>query len=108
MGAFFNFITVEGVVMEELKDLLPLLSLLVAVLGFYAGRLTASKNEGKQEGTILVELGNIKGKIDRMDDKMDKQDAHYTEVMIRITAVEESAKQAHLRIDEIRAHCCGD
>ncbi len=94
--------------MEELKELAPMVSLLVAILGFYAGRMSASKNEGKQEGTVLVELGHIKAQVGGLNEKMDRQETHYTEVMVRLTAVEESSKQAHHRIDEIRQHCCGD
>ena len=94
--------------MEELKELAPIASVLLTFLGFYLGRISVSKEEGKQEATVLVELGNIKGQVERLGDKMDRQETHYTEVMVRLTAVEESSKQAHHRIDEIRQHCCGD
>ena len=37
-----------------------------------------------------------------------EQEQKYTELIARLSAVEQSAKQAHYRIDEIREHCCGD
>lgn len=94
--------------MEQLNDLTPMASLLITFLVFYAGRMSASKNEGKQEGTVLVEIGHLQAQVEGLSDKMDRQETHYTEVIARLTAVEESAKQAHHRIDEIRQHCCGD
>ncbi|MBQ5615447.1 MAG: hypothetical protein IIU81_03865 [Peptococcaceae bacterium] len=94
--------------MEQLNELTPMASVLIAFLVFYAGRMSASKNEGKQEGTVLVELGHIKGQVDGIDKKIDRQEQQHTEVMMRLTAVEESTKQAHHRINEIREHCCGD
>lgn len=106
-GAFS--ITLGVVVfMEELKELMPMASFCIAFLGFYLGRMSVSKDEGKQEATVLVELGHIKGQVTGLSEKMDRQETHYTEVMVRLTAVEESSKQAHLRITEIREHCCGD
>ena len=94
--------------METLLNFAPLLSVVVALAGFVAGRASAQKEKGKQEATVLVELGHIKGQVDGIDKKIDRQEQQHTEVMMRLTAVEESTKQAHHRITEIREHCCGD
>ena len=94
--------------METLLSFAPLLSVTIALAGFLFGRASAQKEEGKQEATVLVELGHIKGQVDGIDKKIDRQEQQHTEVMMRLTAVEESAKQAHHRIDEIRQHWCGD
>lgn len=94
--------------MEFLKEWVPLISVLIALAGFYIGRSSAKKEEGKQEATVLVELGHIKGQVDGIDKKMDRHDQQYTDMAMRLTAVEESTKQAHHRINEIREHCCGD
>ena len=94
--------------MEALLNLTPLISVAIALACYFAGRASAQKEEGKQEATVLVELGHIKGQVDGIDKKIDRQEQQHTEVMMRLTAVEESAKQAHHRIDEIRRHCCGD
>lgn len=96
------------VAMEELKELVPMASLLLTFFGFYIGRLSVSKEDGKHEATVLVQLGHLQAQVEGLSDKMDRQETHYTEVIARLTAVEESAKQAHHRIDEIRQHCCGD
>lgn len=94
--------------MEVLQQVAPLLSALVALAGFWIGRVSAKKEEGKQEATIVAELEHIKRQLDGVDKKIDRQEQWHTEVMMRLTAVEESAKQAHHRINEIREHCCGD
>ena len=94
--------------MDTLLNMAPLISVVIALACFLIGRASAQKEEGKQEATVLVELGHIKGQVDGIDKKIDRQEQQHTEVMMRLTAVEESAKQAHHRIDEIRQHCCGD
>lgn len=79
-------------------------TVLGAVLGFltfYAARKKDSKDEGKQSGTILTELGYIKGGVDDIKRKQEKQDELYSDISQRVTRVEESTKQAHRRIDRI-------
>lgn len=90
------------------KDWAVVLSALVALACFFVGRLTARKEEGRQEATVLVELAHIKQQIDGIDKKIGRQEQEHTATMARLAAVEQSAKQAHHRIDEIREHRCGD
>lgn len=87
---------------------IPLLASIATILSFVIGRSTANRDQGKQEGLILGEIGYVKSSIDDVKHKLDKQDEQYIEVLERVSAVEQSAKQAHHRIDEIREHCCGD
>lgn len=94
--------------MEYLNELIPLVTVAIAIATFFFGRATAKKEEGKQEATIFSELEHIKRQLESVDKKIDRQEQWHTEVIARLTAVEESAKQAHHRIDEIREHCCGD
>lgn len=94
--------------MEYLRELAPVISVIVAIAGFLIGRATAKKEEGKQEATIFSELEHIKRQLESVDKKIDRQEQWHTEVIARLTAVEESTKQAHHRINEIREHCCGD
>lgn len=54
-----------------------------------------------ENGTILAEIGYIKSGIDDIRRKQDKQDERNIEVITRLTAVEESAKQSHLRITRL-------
>lgn len=60
-----------------------------------------SEADGKQSGTILTELGYIKGGIDDLKSENREQRKTNTEFISRLTAVESSAKQAHKRIDRL-------
>lgn len=58
---------------------------------------------GKEMGVILTELGYMRAQLDDLIKKQDRQNEKQSEQHLalsnRITAVEESAKQAHKRID---------
>lgn len=58
--------------------------------------------EAKQDGVVLTELGYIKSGVDDIKRKQDKQEQQHIEVVTRLTAVEESTRQAHRRIDELK------
>lgn len=55
----------------------------------------------RQDGIILTELGYIKGGVDEIKAEQREQRKTNTEVFSRLTAVEQSAKQAHHRIDRL-------
>lgn len=57
--------------------------------------------EGRQDGVILTEIGYIKSGIDDIKSEQREQRKINTEVYSKLSAVETSAKQAHLRIDRI-------
>jgi len=79
-------------------------TVLGGVLGYVAflkGTKKDSKDEGKQDGTILTELGYIKGGVDDIKRKQEKQDEQYLGMSERVARVEESAKSAHHRIDRL-------
>lgn len=59
-------------------------------------------SEAKQDGVVLTELGYIKSGVDDIKRKQDKQEQQHIEVVTRLTAVEQSTKQAHYRIDELK------
>ena len=63
--------------------------------------LQLSELEGTSSGTMLTEIGYIKGGIDRIERKQDAQDARYIGMAERMSAVESSAKSAHHRIDRL-------
>ena len=91
-----------------LQEAIPYISIAVVVLSFIAGRMSASKTEGERDGTLMTEVGYIKSSTDDIKKQLREQEQKYTELIARLSAVEQSAKQAHYRIDEIREHCCGD
>lgn len=79
-------------------------TILGAVLGYVAFLRNAksdSKADGKQDGTILTELGYIKGGIDEIKAEQREQRQTNTEVLSRLASVESSVKSAHHRLDRI-------
>ena len=61
-----------------------------------------TKQDGKNDGIILTELGYIKAGVDDVKAEQREQRSINTQHSERITAVEESAKQAHKRLDRIQ------
>lgn len=60
-----------------------------------------TSQDAKKDGTILTDIGYIKSSIDDIKHKLEKQDERYIELVTRVTAVEQSVKQAHKRLDRI-------
>lgn len=86
------------------------LSVLIALVAFVIGRRDRrddenkedcedSKEAGKQDGLVMNKLGVIEHGIDSIERRLDKQDERYLNLVQRVTATEESAKQAHKRLD---------
>lgn len=80
-----------------------LLGVIVAYAAFLRNAKKDHEDEGRETGTVLTELGYIKGGIDDLKAENREQRKTNTEVITRITAVEASAKQAHKRIDRLEA-----
>lgn len=78
-----------------------LVGALVGYLGFFRNSKKDSEDEGREVGTVLTELGYIKGGIDDLKAENREQRKTNAELLTRVTAVEASAKQAHKRIDRI-------
>lgn len=78
-----------------------ILGLVISWLAFRRNEKKASMDEGEQTGTILTELGYIKGGIDDIKTEQRDQRRLNSEVRERLAAVEASAKQAHRRIDRM-------
>lgn len=91
--------------MSEYSWLFGLIGTLLGIIISYAAFLRNSKKDsnedGREVGTVLTELGYIKGGIDDLKAENREQRKTNTEVITRLTAVEASAKQAHKRIDRI-------
>lgn len=94
--------------MSEIAMLSTALGLLGTVCAIAFGYATYKRNrkaddacEGKENGTMLTEIGYIKAGVDDIKRKQEQQDSRHLEVIGRLTAVEASAKQAHKRIDRI-------
>lgn len=79
-------------------------TVLGAVIGyssFSRSKEKDDKTEGQQAGVMLTELGYIKGSVDNINKKMDKQEERNLELVERISSVEASTKQAHKRLDRL-------
>lgn len=85
----------------EISAILGIVSVVCSIVAFFVGRQTAAKDDGKHEGTMTSDLGYIKSGIDDLKAEQREQRKTNTEFIARLTAVEESAKQAHKRIDRI-------
>ena len=74
---------------------------ILSYAAFFRNSKKDSESEGKEAGTILTELGYIKGGIDDLKSENREQRKTNTEIISRLAAVESSTKSAHKRIDRI-------
>lgn len=47
-----------------IKIIFPVLTLILAVVTFFVGRLTSTKSEGEKSGSVASDLGYIKAGVD--------------------------------------------
>lgn len=90
--------------MEPVNIIIALIGIILSIAAFVYGRTSASHADGKQDGTILSELGYLKSNTDDIKRRLDKQDERDRDYITRLTAVEASAKQAHKRLDQMEVH----
>lgn len=78
-----------------------IVSLICTIIALSRNRSADDKNAGKEGGVVLTELGYIKAGVD--DLKRDNRDIRgdLKSLDERVTRNEESAKQAHKRIDAL-------
>ena len=78
-----------------------LIGVICSIVAVSRNRSAEVKNEGKEDGVVLTELGYIKAGVD--DLKRDNRDIRgdLKNLDERITRNEESTKQAHKRIDAL-------
>lgn len=100
--------------MNSLETFLTILTVLASVcaivFGFAAFRRNQKKDDtdkGSSQGTILSELGFIKGGVEDIKAEQREQRKTNTQIVERLAGVEASAKQAHKRIDTIEGRMNG-
>lgn len=79
-------------------------SLIGAAIGVAGHKLNVEKEsaaDGQDKGVMLTELGYIKAGIDDIKREQREQEGRHNTLAERVTRVEESAKQAHLRITRL-------
>lgn len=82
----------------ELTTILTLTTIVgfaLSVGTFFIGRLTASRNDGKQEGQILTELGYIKSGVDDTKRKLESMEKSYHNLEGRVARLEEKVSIYH-------------
>lgn len=87
---------------------LTALSVVSTVCAIFFGYKAFARNKekdtadnAKTDATVLTEIGYIKANTDEIKAEQKEQRKTNIEVVTRLTAVEESAKQAHKRLDGI-------
>lgn len=84
-----------------INEILSFVSPILAIATFFIGRKTASRNDGKQDGIMLTEIGYLKKGNDDILRKIEAQEHQYSELAVRVAHLEESAKRSQLRLDMI-------
>lgn len=86
-----------------------IVAIVAGIAGVLFGIVTLFRNkkqdddkQGRESGTILSDIGYIKAGVDDIKTEQKEQRKTNIELVSRLTAVEESAKQAHKRIDELK------
>lgn len=84
-------------------------AIVAGIAGVVFGIVTLFRNkkqddtqEGRESGTVLSDLGYIKAGVDEIKAEQKDQRKTNIELITRLTAVEESTRQAHKRIDELK------
>lgn len=78
--------------------------LIFGIISAVRNKKTDDTKEAKEEGIILTELGYIKSGVDDIKHKQEEQDKQNIDFVRHLTVVEESAKQAHKRIDKLEKY----
>lgn len=86
-----------------------IIALVVGAVGIIFSFVTLLRNkkqedkaEGQSSGVMISDIGYIKAGVDEIKAEQKEQRKTNEELITRLTRVEESAKQAHKRIDELK------
>ena len=88
--------------LEILGIVSSICAIVFGYLAFNRNRKKDETDEGKNVGTMLSDLGYIKAGVDEIKSEQKEQRKTNIDIERRLTSVEESAKQAHKRIDELK------
>ena len=76
-------------------------AIIFAYMAFSRNKRQDSTSVGEKNGTILTEIGYIRSGIDDIKSEQREQRRTNTEFVSRLTAVEESNRQAHKRLEHV-------
>lgn len=80
---------------------LSIVSVVIGIAGVIYGIYQGIHSNGSHDGSLVSDVGYIKGGVDDIKRKQEKQDEQHLLVVERLASVESSAKQAHHRIDAL-------
>ena len=80
-------------------------SIAFGFIGYQRGDKKQCEDEGLQNGELKANISYIRAGVDDIKIDLKAQERRVGELAERVIRVEESSKQAHKRIDEIRGDC---
>lgn len=87
---------------EVLGIISTVCAIVFGYLAFFRNKTKDTQEEAKNDATLLTEIGYIKANTDEIKAEQKEQRKTNLDFLARLTAVEESVKQAHKRIDEMK------
>ena len=78
------------------------LGFVISSFAFVRGETKENEEEGQSKGAIASDVGSIKAGVDDLKRESRETRALVGDLTQRVTRCEESCKQAHHRIDELR------
>ncbi|MFU0832222.1 MAG: Phage protein [Oscillospiraceae bacterium] len=86
----------------SIQDWIALVSTLVAFLSLLVTLLRSMRSQAKQDGKTTEVLRQVNDKLENIARQEAANSARIEAIVERVVVVEQSAKQAHFRIDELR------
>jgi hypothetical protein len=87
---------------EVLGIISTVCAIVFGYIAFARNKTKDTQEEAKNDATLLTEIGYIKANTDEIKAEQKEQRKTNLDFLTRLTAVEESVKQAHKRIDEMK------
>ncbi|MCI0767419.1 hypothetical protein [Bacillus sp. TL12] len=85
----------------EIGVLIAVLSLAISYFAYSLNKTKAIKSDGQQSAEMRAELGYIRKGVDDIRIDLKASEKQMIALGERVTRVEESAKQAHKRLDNV-------
>ena len=79
-----------------------IVAFIFSYLAFWRNKKTETQSAGENKGVMMSDIGYIKAGVDDLKRENRETAAKLSGVSERLTRCEESCKQAHHRIDEIK------
>ena len=93
---------VIALVIASISALAGVAAAVVAWVKLSRQKTKTDNEQGQSSGTLISDVGYIKAGVDDLKRDNREMRKDFSDLSERVTRVEESAKQAHKRIDEIK------